>query len=79
MNWNYILEDVKNLEKKIDLKIDRLISQNLNPFPFERIQKGKELRALCRAIKKMINDQQEDDARYLLDVLKEKGGRISRQ
>lgn len=79
MNWAYILEDVKTLEKRIDKKLDLLISQNLNPFPFERLQKGKELRALCRAIKKMVADQQEDDARYLLDILKEKGGRISGQ
>ena len=37
MNWNYILEYVKKLEKKID----RLISQNLNPFHLRGSKMGR--------------------------------------
>lgn len=79
MNWVYILEDVKDLEKRIDQKIDQLILQNLDPFPFERFQKGKELRALCRAIQLMVKNQKEDDAKFLIDILKEKGVNLGKR
>jgi hypothetical protein len=76
MDWVYILEDIKILEKRIDKKLDLLISQNPNPFPFEKLQKGKELRALCRAIQHLISANKADDAKYLLDILEEKGVKI---
>ncbi|MBN7818046.1 hypothetical protein [Algoriphagus pacificus] len=78
MNWVYILEDLKELEQRIETKLDLLISRNLNPFPFERLQRGKELRSLCRAIRLMIQQHQEDDAKFLLDILKEKGAKLGR-
>jgi len=76
MNWIFIQEDLKALEKRIDLRLEKLISQNLDPFPFDRLKKGKELRSLSRAIQMMINKDQMDDARYLLDILKEKGVKL---
>lgn len=76
MNWVYIIEDLKILEKRIDKRLDQLVSLNLDPFPFEKLQKGKELRALCRAIQLMVDHQKEDDARYLLGILKDQGVNI---
>ena len=73
MDWVYILEDLKAVEKKIEKRLDQLVSQNLDPFPFEKLHKGKELRALCRAIQILLKSNKEDDAKYLLDILKEKG------
>ena len=72
MDWVYILEDLKAVEKKIEKRLDQLVSQNLDPFPFEKLQKGKELRALCRAIQILLKSNKQDDAKYLLDILREK-------
>ena len=72
MDWIYILEDLKAVEKKIEKRLDQLVSQNLDPFPFEKLQKGKELRALCRAIQILLKSNKQDDAKYLLDILREK-------
>lgn len=77
MNWEYILEDLKDLERRIENRMDSLISQNLAPFPFERLKKGKQLRALCRGIKVMLQQNKEEDAKFLLDILIEKGGKLS--
>ncbi|MBN3583370.1 hypothetical protein JYB64_13310 [Algoriphagus aestuarii] len=78
MNWVYILEDLRVLEQRIETKLDLLISRNLDPFPFERLQRGKELRALCKGIRLMVQQDQEDDAKFLLDILKEKGAKLGR-
>lgn len=77
MNWEYILEDLKDLEGRIEKRMDSLISQNLDPFPFERLKKGKQLRALCRGIKMMLHQNKEEDAKFLLDILIEKGGKLA--
>lgn len=77
MNREYILEDLKDLERRIEKRMDTLISQNLDPFPFERLKKGKQLRALCRGIKLMLQQNKEEDAKFLLDILIEKGGTLN--
>lgn len=79
MNWEYILEDLKDLERRIENRMDSLISQNLDPFPFERLKKGKQLRALCRGIIMMLQQNKEEDAKFLLDILLEKGGKLNFQ
>ena len=38
-----IVLQLKNRQTQIDRKINQLIDQNLDPFPFERLDKGKKL------------------------------------
>jgi hypothetical protein len=43
MNATELLQLIEEKEKQIDAKLDLIIRQNLNPFPFERIAKAKKL------------------------------------
>ncbi|AEL27040.1 hypothetical protein [Cyclobacterium marinum] len=36
-----IVLQLKNRQTQIDRKINQLIDQNLDPFPFEKLDKGK--------------------------------------
>lgn len=38
-----VILQLKNRQIQIDKKINLLIAQNLDPFPFERLEKGKSL------------------------------------
>lgn len=53
-----IVMQLKNRQIQIDRKIDQLIDQNLDPFPFERLEKGKKLIEL---IKKILQAIEGDD------------------
>lgn len=53
-----IVMQLKNRYTQIDRKINRLIDQNLDPFPFERLEKGKKLIEL---IKKILQAIEGDD------------------
>ncbi|MEX2513266.1 MAG: hypothetical protein WD398_10200 [Cyclobacteriaceae bacterium] len=53
-----IAMQLKNRETQIDRKISQLIDQNLDPFPFERLDKGKKLLEL---IKKVLQSIEEDN------------------
>lgn len=79
MNWEYILRDLEILETRIDKKMDHLISLNLNPFPMVRLKNGKKLKAICKGIKLLIQNDMEDEANLLLDILEEKGAKIRNQ
>lgn len=71
MNWPEITEELLTLENRIDQKLDNLVSNNPDSFPLDRLSKGKEMRAVCRGIRALIQLDQTDDARYLLGILKE--------
>ncbi|MEX0884201.1 MAG: hypothetical protein WDZ72_12070 [Cyclobacteriaceae bacterium] len=53
-----IVMQLKNRQTQIDRKINLLIDQNLDPFPFERLDKGKKLIEL---IKKVLQSIEEDN------------------
>ncbi|WP_439483755.1 hypothetical protein [Cyclobacterium plantarum] len=53
-----IVMQLKNRQTQIDRKINQLIDQNLDPFPFERLDKGKKLIEL---IKKVLQSIEEDN------------------
>lgn len=53
-----IVKQLKNRQTQIDRKINQLIDQNLDPFPFERLEKGKKLLEL---IKKILQAIEGDD------------------
>ncbi|SHN35036.1 hypothetical protein SAMN04488057_12437 [Cyclobacterium lianum] len=53
-----IVMQLKNRQIQIDRKINQLIDQNLDPFPFERLEKGKKLIEL---IKKTLQAIKGDD------------------
>lgn len=49
-----IVKQLKNRQAQIDRKINQLIDQNLDPFPFERLEKGKQLNELIQKILQAI-------------------------
>jgi len=53
-----IIMQLKNRQIQIETKINQLIDQNLDPFPFERLEKGKMLNEL---IQKILQAIEEDD------------------
>ncbi len=53
-----IVMQLKNRQTQIDRKINQLIDQNLDPFPFERLEKGKKL---IKLIKKILQAIEGDD------------------
>ena len=77
MNWAEISNDLLFLEKRIDQKLEKIVSKNPDPFPFDRLRKGKELRAVCRGNLALVQLDQTDDARLLLGVLDELKSKIS--
>ncbi len=53
-NWADICSELKELEKRVDTKMNRIISLSANPFPYDRLKKGKEIMALSMALRMFI-------------------------
>lgn len=51
MNWPKITEELLTLENRIDQKLDKLVSNNPDSFPLDRLKKGKEILAIRREIR----------------------------
>lgn len=71
--WPEIATELKGLEIRVDEKLDKIISNSSNPFPFDRLKKGKQIIALCRGIRLLIEKDLEKDAETLLQLLLEMG------
>ncbi len=61
-NWAEICSELKDLEKRVDAKIDTIISENANSFPHARITKARQIETLSRALRQFIEMEQEKDA-----------------
>lgn len=73
-NWAEICSELKDLEKRVDAKLDRLYTgqEFRYPTPIDRIKKGKELLAISRSIRMFIEKDDEKDATALLHLLLER-------
>jgi hypothetical protein len=72
-----IVLQLKNREKQIDRKINQLIDQNLDPFPFERLDKGKKLIELIQKALKSIEAENLIEAGMLIKALEMEGLKIA--
>lgn len=75
-NWAEICSELKELEKRVDAKISRIVMSDPDPFPFDRFQKGREIASLSRAIRMFIEQDQEKDAEVLLQLLQKMGVKL---
>ena len=49
-NWAEICSELKDLEKRVDIKVGLILSTNPDPFPFDRLQKAREIASLSPPI-----------------------------
>ncbi len=42
-NWAEICSELKDLEKRVDIKVSLILSTDPDPFPFDRLQKAREI------------------------------------
>ena len=58
MKVHILMQELNIREQQIDQKLDKILSMNLHPFPFERIQKAKNLLNLIGQCKiHLLQDQ----------------------
>lgn len=77
-NWPEVNSELIELENRVSEKLDRIISLNSNAFPFDRLKKGKQIIALCRATRLLIEKEYEKDAEILLQILVDMGIKFKR-
>jgi hypothetical protein len=58
MDPNELIVQLREREVQIEAKLDNIIQQNLDPFPFERIAKAKKLLALIFECITLIKDDE---------------------
>lgn len=75
-NWADLCSELKELEKRVDTKMNRIISVSANLFPYDRLKKGKEIMALSMALRMFIDQDMEKDAIVVLNMLQEKGVKL---
>tara|TARA_R110002020_G_scaffold384475_4_gene595451 strand:+ start:520 stop:765 length:246 start_codon:yes stop_codon:yes gene_type:complete len=74
-NWAEICSELKELEKKAEEKLDKL--RFATPaLPYDRLRKGKEIIALSKAIRLLIDKDLDKDAEMILRILSEKGVKL---
>jgi CRISPR/Cas system-associated protein Csx1 len=73
MEVNQIMQELKKREQQIDRKLDKILSMNLNPFPFERIQKAKNLLALISQCKKLLDEDRLIEAGICIKTMEIEG------
>lgn len=75
-DWAELCSELKDLEKRVDIKVSLILSTDPDPFPFDRLQKAREIASLSRAIRLFIEENQEKDAAVLLHILQGKGVKL---
>ncbi|WP_339904775.1 hypothetical protein [uncultured Cyclobacterium sp.] len=71
-----IVLQLKNRQTQIDRKINQLIDQNLDPFPFERLDKGKKLIELIQKALQSIESEKLIEAGMHIKELELEGLKI---
>lgn len=74
-NWAEICSELKELEKKAKEKLDKLTFETPS-LPYDRLRKGKEIIALPKAIRLLMDQDVDKDAEMLLKILLEKGVKL---
>ncbi|WP_339750697.1 hypothetical protein [Algoriphagus aquimarinus] len=72
-NWAEICSELKELEKNAEIKLEKLRFSNPYPLPYDRLKKGKEIIALSKAIRLLMDQDLDKDAEIILRMLFEKG------
>lgn len=75
-NWAEICSELKDVEKRVDAKIRKIFSENPTPFPHSRIDKGRQIETLSRALRQFIELGQEKDATVILHMLRDMGVKL---
>ncbi|WP_339924189.1 hypothetical protein [uncultured Cyclobacterium sp.] len=71
-----IVMQLKNNQTQTDRKINQLIDQNLDPFPFERLDKGKRLIELIQKALQSIESEKLIEAGMHIKELEMEGLKI---
>ena len=71
-----IVQQLKNKQSQIDKKIDRILDQNLDPFPFDRLNKGKKLIELINNALRSIEEDNLIQAGMYLKELEMEGFKL---
>jgi hypothetical protein len=50
--------ELKQKEIQVDLKLGKIVSTNPDPFPFERLEKGRRLLGMIRNCRKLIEEDE---------------------
>lgn len=76
MKSPYLIDDLIDLEAKVLKNIERMISDSPGSFSIEQLKKGKQINALSRSIRLLIENKLEDEAEILLDLLLGMGAKL---
>jgi hypothetical protein len=79
MKSPYLITDLLELELRVLKKIERLIAESPDSFPIDRLKKGKQMQVLSKSIRLLIENNLEDEAEILLDLLLDLGADLPRR
>jgi hypothetical protein len=71
MKFKYLIEDLLNLEIRSLEKTENLIKDSGGTLALSRLKKGRQIIALARTIRLLIEHNMEDEAEILLTLLEE--------
>lgn len=74
-NWAEICSELKELDKRAEEKLDKLRFATPS-LPYDRLRKGKEIIALSKAIRLLMDQDLDKDAEMILRILIEKGVKL---
>ena len=69
-NWAEICSELKVLEKKAEVKLEKLMFESPS-LPYDRLRKGKEIIALSKAIRLLMDQDLDKDAEMILKSVRE--------
>lgn len=72
-NWEEICSGLKEMEKRAEKKLDKIRFSTPYPIPYDRLRKGKEIIALSKSIRLLMDQDLDKDAEMILRILLEKG------